>query len=58
VVDDDEQAVDALMSFVDDAERRRAFGAAGRARVTQFLLPEFRSQLQAVYEKVAAGERL
>lgn len=58
VVDDDEQAVDALLSFVDDAERRRSFGAAGRARVTQFLLPEFRSQLQAVYEKVAAGERL
>ncbi len=58
VVDTDDEAVDALITFADDADRRRTFGDAGRARVTRFLLPEFRATLAEVYAAVARGERL
>ena len=58
VVDDDAQAVEALMTFASDADRRRTFGDAGRARVTRFLLPEFRAALDGVYAAVGRGERL
>jgi phosphatidylinositol alpha-1,6-mannosyltransferase len=58
VVGDDATAVDALVELARDPARRRALGAAGRARVAQFLLPEFRAALDGVYASVANGERL
>jgi len=51
-VDDAQAWAEATVALLDDPEKRREMGAAGRAKATQFAWPQVADQVFAVYQRV------